>query len=159
MKKKMMFVAAFAGLVMAAGAAQADGHRQGPDFATLDADGDGQLTLEELQAQGEARFATADTDGNGALSAEELIAAANGRAEERAARMIERLDANGDGVLQQDELRPRGGEDRAQRLFERADADENGAISEEEFETARDNMRDRMKERREDRRERNSDDG
>lgn len=135
MKSNVLMAALLSGLVLAAGAAQAGSHRERPDFATLDLDGDGSLSQEELQAQGEARFATADANGDGGLSAEEMIAAAGARASERAAQMIERHDANGDGVLQFDEM-PRRSGDRPGRMFEHADADGNGVLSQEEFETA-----------------------
>ncbi|WP_375255809.1 EF-hand domain-containing protein [Yoonia sp.] len=135
MKTKVLMAAVLSGLVLVAGAAQADGPRDRPDFATLDLNGDGALSLDEMQAQGEARFAAADANGDGALSAQELIAAAGQRAEDRAAKMIERLDANEDGVLQMDEM-PRQGGDRAERMFERVDADGDGVLSQDEFETA-----------------------
>ena len=142
MKRQILMAALLSGLVVAAGAASADGHRgERPDFATLDLNGDGMLSLEELQNQGEARFAAADTNGDGGLSAEELIAAAGARAAERAEQMIERHDENGDGVLQIDEM-PRPG-DRADRMFDRVDADEDGLISEAEFEAAKDRMGER----------------
>ena len=143
MKRQILMVALLSGLVMAAGAASAEEQRgERPDFATLDLNGDGALSLEELQAQGDARFADADANGDGGLSAEELIAAAESRAANRAARMIERFDENGDGLLQRDEL-PRGDGDRAERMFERADADEDGVISAEEFEQAMEHMKER----------------
>ncbi|GIL01244.1 MAG: hypothetical protein BroJett030_11430 [Alphaproteobacteria bacterium] len=43
------------------------------DFATADADGDGQVTLQEAQTVGvsDAQFTTADADGSGGLSEEE----------------------------------------------------------------------------------------
>jgi Ca2+-binding EF-hand superfamily protein len=141
MKKKIMAAAVLSGLVLVAGAAQAKDHREAADFATLDLNGDGALSLEELQAQAEARFGAMDTNGDGAISAQELIAAAEGRAAERAAAMIERLDENGDGVLQADEMPRRGGGngdgDRAARMFDRVDTDDDGAISEAEFEAAK----------------------
>lgn len=141
MKTQILMAALVAGVVMTAGAASAQGfggeHGERPDFATLDANGDGGITLDELQAQGAARFAEHDTDGDGALSAEELIAAANGRAADRAAQMIARLDANDDGVLQQEEMRPRGG-DMGARMFGRVDADNDGILTEAEFEAAMD---------------------
>lgn len=147
MKRQILMATVFAGFAMAAGVAMADGHRgERPDFATLDLNGDGGISLEEMQAQGEARFADIDTNGDGGLSAEELIAAADARAQERAADMIERFDENGDGILQIDEM-PRRGGDRAERMFERIDADEDGVISAEEFEA----VKERMGERRGDR--------
>jgi len=137
MKRKILIAALLSGVVLAAGAAQADNHRERPDFATLDLNGDGSLSLEEMQAQGQARFTSVDANGDGGLSAEELIAAAGERASDRAAKMIERNDENGDGVLQLDEMPRRGGGDRAERMFERVDADGDGALSQEEFETAK----------------------
>lgn len=136
MNSKILMAALLSGVVLAAGAAQAEDHRERPDFATLDLNGDGFLSLEELQTQGEARFADVDTNGDGGLSADELIAAAGNRASERAARMIERHDDNSDGLLQIGEM-PRRGGDRAEQMFDRVDADGDGVISLEEFETAK----------------------
>ena len=123
--------------------AQAEG--RGPDrerasFSELDANGDGEVTLAEMQARGEARFAAADTDGNGTLSVEELIAAraddGNERLERRINRFIERADDNGDGVLDIEEMGP--GEERVADRFERLDTDGSGGLSEEELAAARD---------------------
>lgn len=142
MKSKILMAVFLSGVVLAAGAAQAEGHQARPDFATLDLNGDGSLTPDELQAQGEARFARADANEDGALSVEELIAAAGQRASDHAAEMVARHDENGDGVLQLDEM-PRRGGDRAARMFERVDADGDGALSQDEFETARERHGDR----------------
>lgn len=140
MKPFFLTTAIAAALVLNAADATAAGHREAPDFATLDTDGNGALTLEELQAAGEARFAAVDTDGNGTVSAEELTAHMQSQAAERVERMIARLDANEDGVLSMDEMQPRGGERRAERMFSRIDVDEDGQISAEEFEDAREHM-------------------
>jgi len=49
------------------------------DFATVDADGNGQVTMDEATAAGwewsAEDFKAADTDGNGTLSAEEFATA------------------------------------------------------------------------------------
>ena len=81
-------------------------------FDAADANKDGKLSKEELQAahqamrakhqeRKDARFKVADKDGDGALSKQEADAAAR----EKAAQMFERLDANKDGKLTQEEMR------------------------------------------------------
>jgi len=110
---------------------------QRPSFAQIDTNGDGALTLEEFQNQGQAKFAETDTNGDGQLDVDELTAAA---ARERG-RMIERLmarkDTNGDGMLSYEEMQPR----EPGRLFERADTDGNGEISQAEWDAAAEQMR------------------
>lgn len=138
MRTQILTAALLSGVVMTAGAASAQGfgdHGDRPGFATLDANGDGGITLEELQARGPARFAQADTNADGALSAEEMTAAAQTRAAERAAQIIARFDTNADGLLQEDEMRPRGG-DMGARMFQRVDADSDGILTQEEFDAA-----------------------
>jgi len=136
MKTPILMAAIVAGFTLVGTGAQAQDR---PDFATLDTNGDGQISMEELAAQGAARFAAADTNSDGALSEDELLARATARNQERAAKMVERmlahLDENDDGLIQQSEL-PDPNATRAERRFSRADADENGTLSEEEFEAA-----------------------
>jgi Ca2+-binding EF-hand superfamily protein len=52
--------------------------------------------------------------------------------------MIARRDANGDGLLQADEMASRG--DRMARMFERLDANDDGSIDADEFEAAADRI-------------------
>ncbi len=107
-----------------------------PSFETLDADGDGKVTIAEFRAHAEAGLAEADADGDGLLTAQELAARAEARAAQRIAAMIERLirwrDTDGDGALSAAELSAGMGE----RLFARADANRDGVITAEEFEAA-----------------------
>ena len=114
---------------------------QGPDFATLDTNGDGELTREELQARGAVRFQEADTNGDGLLSEDEIAARGSERLKDRAARMIERMDANGDGQLSQDEIKERRN---AGEFFDRMDRDDSGTVTQAEFDAARDKMRKRF---------------
>lgn len=138
MKTTILMATLLSGVVMTAAAAQGPGHQNRPDFATLDMDGDGGITLEEMQTHGQLRFEEADIDGDGALSVAEITAAAQARA----ARMLERLDADGDGLLQPSEMQARRGAGFA-RMFERIDADGDGAITESEFEAAKERFGER----------------
>ena len=152
MKKEILIVAVLAGLAGTAVSAQGMGDRGGMGMQSpmnieqLDTDGDGALSLAEIQAGPAVAFAAADTDGNGTLSAEEIeamiAARAEARAEDNATRMLERLDENEDGVLSAEELQGKRG-DNAEKMFERLDANEDGVLSAEELEAARDHMGDR----------------
>lgn len=54
-------------------------YAQETDFAAVDADGDGMVTMEEATAAGwswsDEDFSTADADGDGGLNEEEFVAA------------------------------------------------------------------------------------
>ena len=124
-------------LAMSAGMVEARerGFGQGKmDFSTLDVDGSGEITQDDLDALRQNRFAELDTDGDGSVSRDEFIAARSEQAAERAGRMFDRLDADGDGALSQDALEARKGAGRGQgRMLERADTDGSGGVSEEEL--------------------------
>jgi len=112
------------------------GMHQRPAFEDLDADGDGQVTQAEMLAHAQARFGAADADGDGRLSLEEMQAQARARADEMAARMLERMDRDGDGALSFDEMPGQRRESGMERMFGRADADGDGSLSAEEFQRA-----------------------
>jgi EF-hand domain pair/EF hand len=127
--------------IVATGAlAKGQGHGPQVTFQELDADNNGEISKEEMQAHRQARFATADTNGDGKLSLEEMQGKAQERAKSRADKMMERFDANNDGFLSEDEMpKPR----KAGKYFDRMDADDNGSISEEEFAEAKTHMQKR----------------
>lgn len=106
-------------------------------FEKLDTDGNGQITLEEMQNRGKDRFSEMDTNQDGKISQAEMEAHAQKRSADRAAEMIERFDKDGDGMLSMDEM---PGSDRGERMFERVDQDSSGGISEEEFDEVRNRM-------------------
>ena len=107
---------------------------RGPDFSILDANGNGELTLQEMQASALDRFGTADTDGDGFLSGAELEAHAKAVVARRSQRMLKRMDVNLDGKLSLSEMQ--GHRDPA-RIFDRMDVDNSGTLSRKEFEEAR----------------------
>lgn len=135
----LMTGAVLAALGISAVAASAHGYWRGVEraqmtFQSLDADGDGRLTAEEMSANRAARFAAADADGDGLLSADEMRAAQEAQRMARAERIIARMDADGDGLLSLQEI---GARRDPAWMFDRMDADEDGVISAEEFEAMR----------------------
>ena len=108
-------------------------------FEQLDSNGDGEISMAEMENRAAVRFATVDTDGDGFLSLEELQAQGEERAKKRAERHMERLDANDDGKLSAEEMKRPG--KRGEKMFDRIDADDSGTISEEEFAAAQDKMK------------------
>jgi len=78
-------------------------HKRGHMFsaASLDTNGDGTLTQEEIMAHNRVRFDRLDSNGDGAISPDEYSA--------RLVAMFTRMDTNSDGVLAGDELPHRMG--------------------------------------------------
>ncbi len=86
-----------------------DHHKRGYMFsaASLDAEGDGTLTQDEILAHNRVRFDRLDSNADGAISADEFSA--------RLVAMFTRMDSNNDGVLAGDELPRRMGRHGYQR--------------------------------------------
>ncbi len=130
-------VAIMAGLATESIAAGGKHAGPGPSFEEMDANADGLISSDELQAHREARFTQTDANGDGALSRAELEARMDSKSSERRAkfldRMFERRDTDADGQLSLEEMTS----GRTAKMFERADADGDGLISKAEFEAAR----------------------
>jgi Ca2+-binding EF-hand superfamily protein len=121
---------------------------RGPErmFQQLDANSDGRVTREEALAWVATRFGQADADRDGALSLAEFQAVQGPRGDrpdrpasgpqgadpsrwaERRAAMFRALDANADGRLTQEEVRPA-----VEARFRAADANGDGAVTREEL--------------------------
>ena len=111
---------------------------EGFDFAAVDADKNGKITEAEMQTWRAAEVATVNADEDGKLSAEELkamlIKRMERRASELASRMVERMDADGDGLLSAAELALRPA---PAMNFDRLDIDGDGVVTEAEIAAAR----------------------
>lgn len=147
MQKTSLIIAAtvVAALGSTALVASAKGRHDGPriDLTEMDTNNDGQITQAEVTAFHAARFAETDANSDGAISQDEFTAMVEARfdgdiperAQNRIARMFERLDADNSGGITMEE---QNADERTARMFERLDADDDGAISTEELEQARD---------------------
>ena len=118
------------------------------DLKTLDADGDGKVTMAEVQAKRAAAAKSVDADGDGLLNAEELLAAemaqVKTRIEARVKGRIAALDSDKDGKLSAAEL---SAPPMPVRMFERFDANNDGALSAEEMAAMQARMAKRMQDR------------
>ncbi len=118
------------GLVLAAVPAYAlaqDG--PGGGFDRLDQDGDGAVSLAELQTPRTERFRAQDANQDGALTFEEFTTRPEGL---RGQRLLKRFDSDGDEAVSQDEI-----DAALARRFERTDRNGDGVLSPEELQGRR----------------------
>lgn len=130
MRKILIASLAVAGLgLVTSGAMARPGKGPGPGLFQMDADGDGAISAAEMDAHNADLMANADTDRDGLLTREEFDAYRRKKRDEfrektnpdknrdgvvslaehlaAAEERFARLDTNGDGVLSEDERRPR----------------------------------------------------
>jgi Ca2+-binding EF-hand superfamily protein len=114
----------------------------GKMFDRADADKNGTLSQAEVLASAEKIFERRDSNKDGALDTAD-VGQHKGKGhhgknrEERAERMLKRLDANSDGKVSQGELLQRASE-----TFQRFDADKNGEVTKAEVDAKREAFRD-----------------
>ncbi|MCQ0090411.1 calcium-binding protein [Roseovarius sp. M141] len=70
----------------------------------LDADGDGNVTPEEMREQMQAKLTEYDSDGDGTLSISEFEALHSAMIREKMVDKFQHLDADGDGAITSDEM-------------------------------------------------------
>lgn len=154
--KKFLLAAALAGTTIA-GSACAQTAPEAPraaprGMARADGDGDGRVSKAEYIARADARFARMDKNGDGQVSADEMAprreaaaapavpagtdTATPAPAAPMRSRMLERLDANHDGVVSRDEYRAQVGE-----RFDRLDTNHDGFLDQSEMTAMRDRAR------------------
>jgi len=122
---------------------EVEGERhRGGFMAKFDADGDGAISREEAKgSRFEAKFAELDSDGDGKLTREEFKAMKGHHGdrgdrggwhkdpEARAAKLLAKFDANGDGALARDEVT----EGKLAEKFAEVDGDGDGKLSRDEL--------------------------
>jgi Ca2+-binding EF-hand superfamily protein len=117
----------------------------GKMFDRADTDKNGTLSEAEVLASAEAIFERRDSNKDGALdTADARPGKGKGHhgkgGEERAERMLKRLDTDKDGKISQAEMLAR-----ATQTFQRVDADKNGEVTEAEVDAKREAFRDARK--------------
>ncbi len=121
----------------------------GADFATLDADENGEISASEFEAYKTSMIAAIDTNEDGYITQDELEAMREARKAEsdsdRFAKLVERLDTDGDGQISLEEFAAmggkRGGDDGG--IPRGLDADQSGGVSEDEFNDAQERRAER----------------
>jgi Ca2+-binding EF-hand superfamily protein len=99
-------------------------------FDKLDANHDGVVTRDEFVAAATARFQQLDSQGTGKITAADIASSpqAQQRAQHAVARIVQRLDTNGDGAVSQDEYLAA-----AKKRFSRMDRNGDGFIDADEM--------------------------
>ena len=93
-------------------------------FSEVDADGDGSVTQDEIDAYRTAKVAEVDASGDGALSIEEFDTLYREFTRSRMVDMFQDFDADGDGSISAEEMDTRFGD-----VVERMDRDDDGALT------------------------------
>jgi len=119
---------AAAALILGSAALAAPAFAKEPEdhLSRLDKDGDGKVSVSELDARHKEFLGNADADGDGYITAEEMRAMHEKRMAEHKKRRFP--DANNDGVVDRREF-----EDAARERFNEMDANGDGLISEDEM--------------------------
>ncbi len=112
-------------------------------MSEMDTDGNGTIEKSEFTAMLEKRFAETDTNGGG-ISMEEYTAKAEADRAERQARREARRAEREENREEREAARAERNAERLKARFDRMDADGNGTISQEEYSAAGDAMFDRM---------------
>lgn len=111
------------GMGMGMGFGMGGGRHMGRFIKSLDANGDGVITLDEVLAKRQPYFDRMDTNKDGVLDQAEIAASVKERVDYWVKRVVKRLDADGDGKITRAEI-----ESRAKRRFSIADHNDDGVI-------------------------------
>jgi Ca2+-binding EF-hand superfamily protein len=93
-------------------------------FASLDADKDGKMTVNEWKPKAEKRFLRLDDDHDGTVTTIEIDAWLKRGIDRRKERLLSRLDQNKDGNVTRDEV-----DAYIDALFNGADGDKDGSLT------------------------------
>ncbi len=101
-------------------------------LATVDRDGDGTVTAEEVKDARAERFAAADANGDGVLDVDEMVAMIEQHRRERIEARLARFDSDEDGKVTAEEFAAAH-----TGWFARLDRDDDGAVTTDEMRARR----------------------
>lgn len=130
---RLALAALAAGLISGAAVAGDHGGRGGERFKAMDANGDGKVTRAEAEASAKARFDQLDANKDGKLTGDELPG--KGRWGKRGAKDGGGKDKTDVGISKQDFV------DRSLKRFDRLDANGDGVVTQDEIDAAKEKFR------------------
>ncbi|WP_120495756.1 EF-hand domain-containing protein [Kiloniella sp. EL199] len=126
--KKTLIVAGSIAFLTAGAAFAAGGGKWKKNFEEVDANGDGQITQQEIANAQATKFSQADLNNDGSISLTEMQEAITKHIAERTKRKFDKMDADNSGGITAEEFNSR-----INKMVEHLDRNNDGIITQDEM--------------------------